>query len=125
MAITEKEILSYINVSEKDFESLSEEDQDKTLRKGMNKYLQSRKNKRKPEYIENAKKELPKIKEMFQKQTLVYAKEVGANIGIGVFLIVGYLEGKKKVLVINPESTVEEIKIYRIDESSIILSVTD
>jgi hypothetical protein len=127
MAITENDrmLLKYAEISEQDFESQTIEEQEKSLRKGMNKYLQARKTKRKPEYIENARKELPKIKEEFQKKTLIYVKGVGANIGIGTYLVVGYLEDKKKILVISPESKVEDVKIYRIDEDQIITSADD
>ncbi|MCL2209733.1 MAG: hypothetical protein FWC19_06770 [Treponema sp.] len=127
MLITENDrmLLKFADVSEKDFENQSIEEQEKSLRKGMNKYLQARKNKKKPEYIENAKKELPKIIEKFQKKTLIYAKGVGVNTGIGIFLIVGYLEDKKKILVISPESKTEEVKIYRIDDNQIITSIDD
>ena len=47
MTITENDsmLLKFAEVSEKDFESQSLEEQEKSLRKGMNKYLQARKNK--------------------------------------------------------------------------------
>ena len=127
MDITENDrmLLKYAEISEKDFETLSIDEQEKSLRKGMNKYLQARKNKKKPEYIENAKKELPKIKENFQKDTLIYVKGVGANIGIGTYIVVGYLKDKNKILVTSHESKTEDVKIYRIEDSQIITSMDD
>lgn len=120
---SDKLAIKHYGISEQEYLGKTEAEQIKILDTGFKKYVKARKNKLKPEFIENAKKELPKVKEFFEKQSLVYAKEIGASGGIGEYLIVGFLKGK--YLLFNPKSEAKTLKTYQADENQIITSLNN
>lgn len=118
----DKDLLKHVNLTETEFLKLSEIDQKKQLKKAFDASLKSRFNKRKPELIENAKSELPKIKKQFEeKQIIVYATGVGQNKGEAEYLLVGFVKGK--YILVNQKSESDKIKFYQVDENQIIKSI--
>jgi ABC-type sulfate transport system substrate-binding protein len=128
MALSEsdKVLIKHLDISEQDFEKLSLAEQGKKLKDCIAAYIKERSVEKKPEYFENAKAIVPTIIAQLDKPLMVYAKNVGANSGgkINAYAFAGYAYNKKgkKFLVFNPESDAENIKVFQIDESDIILS---
>jgi hypothetical protein len=123
LADYDKVLIKNAKITEQEYLSKTPEEQEKVLKDGLKEYLKARKAQKKPANIENAKTELPKIKELFGKKVLVYAKGVGQNTGIGEYLVVGYVSDKKIVLLVNPDSSAKTIKVYQAEEAAIITTI--
>jgi hypothetical protein len=126
MALSENDkiLLKHLGISEQDFEALSVADQGKKLKEAMTAYVKDRSTETKPEYYENAKNVLPKIKEQLSKPVMIYAKNVGQNTKVSPYALAGYMynKNKKAYLVFNPESDANILKTYQVDEDDIVLS---
>ncbi|MDR2457725.1 MAG: hypothetical protein LBD41_04515 [Clostridiales Family XIII bacterium] len=126
MALSENDkiLLKHLKISEQDFEKLDIATQGKKLKEAMTAYVKDRSSEKKPEYFENAKNVVPKIKEQLQKPIMVYARNVGANTNVAAYALAGYVYNKKKMayLLFNPESDAENLKTYQVNENDIVSS---
>ena len=123
MALTDNDrlFIKYAGITEKDFEKMSGDDQDKVLSDGFKKYKAARKIKSNSELFTNAKDVIPKIKEILLKSPKVYVKKLGAGKSTTEAIIVGYSQKNDKFLAISPTVNSEKIKIIQLDESDIII----
>ena len=124
MALTENDLLllKYAGVKAEDFEKKNEKDQAKILSDGFKEYMKARKMQNKPEYFENAKNVVPKIKELLEKPPIVYYKKVSKEGKTSILecQIIGYSSSEKKFLTINPNSSSEKSNILKLSDDEIV-----
>jgi hypothetical protein len=77
------------------------------------------------ELFENAKTEIPKIKEFLKKPVIVWAKPKPPEKTAAKVQIVGYSSVKEKVLAVKPETKSDKVKILQYDIADFILSADD
>jgi hypothetical protein len=118
----DKMLLKYAGISEQDYQKQSPKEQSASLNKGSKAYIKARTAQYNSAYYENAKTELPKIKDFFQKQVMVYARNIAQSTSIGEYLVVGYIGKEDKYLLINPKSDTTPIKINQVELEKIITS---
>jgi len=136
MALSENDLLliRYAGISERDFEKMSEKEQDKALSDGFKKYKKKRKLSN-PEYLGNAKEAVPKIRELLQKPPIVYYRKTvvsektkTSKVDYLQCQIIGYSASEKEYLAISPNSKPGKSgkkNVIRIAENDVIKSVDE